>query len=280
MKRAATALALMGALAPLGSARMASAITVAPHALFIDHRTRSTVLYIQNSGNSPEEVSVQVKFGYPTSDSLGDVHVDLIDDPPPGEPSAAAWVRALPARARVQPGARQAVRLFARPPSGLPDGEYWSRVIVTSRAAQLPVEAAGNAAAVSVGLTLEMRTIISLIYRKGKLATGVRLNGFSAAKAHGDTLITHIQLARTGDAAYLGKLELVLLNAAGDPVGRWEQAIAVYRDLYRRLAFPVDRFEPGRYALDLRLSTERDDIPAESVLPALVVERTLDLIVP
>jgi len=278
MERAATALALMVALAPLGRAGTASAITVAPHALFIDHRTRSTVLYIQNSGNSPEEVSVQLKFGYPTSDSLGDVHVDLIEDPPPGEPSAAAWVRALPARARVQPGARQAVRLFARPPSGLPDGEYWSRVIVTSRAAQLPVAAAGNAAAVSVGLTLEMRTIISLIYRKGKVATGVRLNGFSA-EAHGDTLITDIQLARTGDAAYLGKLELVLHNAAGDPVDRWEQAIAVYRDLYRRLAFPVDRFEPGRYALHLRLSAERDDIPPESVLPALVVERTLELIV-
>jgi P pilus assembly chaperone PapD len=277
MERGATVLALIAALTQVGSAGTASAITVAPHALFIDHRTRSTVLYIQNSGDSPEEVSVQLKFGYPTSDSLGDVHVDLIDDPPPGEPSAAAWVRALPARAMVQPGARQAVRLLARPPAGLPDGEYWSRVIVTSRAQQPPVPA-GNGGAVSVGLTLEMRTVISLIYRKGKVATGVALNSFGA-DARNDTLFADIKLARTGSAAYLGNLELVLRNAAGDPVDRWEQAIAVYRHLYRRLPLPVDRFKPGRYALDLRLSTERDDIATESVLPAPVVERTIELIV-
>ena len=276
-------IAILGAALLLaGGAATATATVVAPHALFIDHRTRSGVLYIQSQGDAPEEVSVALEFGYPVSDSLGGVRIQLIEEPGPDEPSAAGWVRALPARAVVAPGARQAVRLLALPPAGLPDGEYWSRVIVASRTAEPPVSASSDAS-VRVGLTLEMRTITSLTYRKGQVATGVRLDGF-AAGIRGDTLDCDLRLARTGNAAYLGQLALVLTAEAGAEAGaaagRWSQAIAVYRELHRRLSFPVGSLAPGRYTLRLRLSTEREDIPPADVLPAEPVERALELAVP
>lgn len=44
--------------------------------------------------------------------------------------------------------------------------------------------------------------------------------------------------------------------------------------------FPVGALAPGRYTVNLRVSTEREDIPAPSVLPAVPVERALALDVP
>jgi hypothetical protein len=268
----------MALLALLLGAAPGRAVVLAPHALFIDHHTRSGILYVQNPGDDVEEVTIELEYGYPASDSTGGVHIELIPDPPPGAPSAAGWVRALPQKMRVMPGARQAVRLLAQPPADLADGEYWSRIIVTSHAAQPPVTVSEEQS-VRVGLTLEMRTITSLIYRKGQLATGVNLDDFAVESA-GDTLVAAVKLSRYGSGAYLGKVEFVLDDASGKEVGGWEQAIAVYFDLYRRFSLPTTGLAPGRYSLRVRLSTERQDIAQAQLLPAPVVERTIECVVP
>jgi P pilus assembly chaperone PapD len=270
--------ALFGALALIVSAAPASAIVLAPHALFIDHHTRSGILYIQNPGDDVEEVTIELEYGYPVSDSTGGVRIELIPNPPADAPSAAGWVRALPQRVRVQPGARQAVRLLAQPPAELPDGEYWSRIIVTSQAAQAPVTVSEEQA-VRVGLTLEMRTITSLIYRKGQVTTGVALDNFAVESA-GDTLIAAVNLSRNGNGAYLGKIEFVLTAADGAEVGGWEQVVAVYYDLFRRYSLPTTGLAPGNYRLRARLSTDRQDIAQTQLLPAPMVERTIAVVVP
>jgi len=261
-----------------GGARPADAIVLAPHALFLDHHSRSGVLYVHNPGDSPEEVTVELQYGYPASDSAGGVHIELIPEPSPEAPSAAGWVRALPQRMRIAPGARQAVRLLAQPPAGLKDGEYWSRIIVSSRAAQPPAPVSADAS-VRVGLTLEMRTITSLAYRKGPLSTGVALDDF-AIDPPSDTLVAAVRLSRRGNAAYLGKIEFTLTDAQGREQGGWEQAIAVYWDLYRRYQLPTTGLAAGKYTLAVRLSTEREDIPSTQLLPAAVVEQKLDFTLP
>lgn len=253
----------------------ASAVVVAPHAVFIDHRTRAAVFYVQNPDDVPAEVTVELVYGYPVSDESGGVRIELIPDPPADAPSAARWVRALPARCVVAPGARQAIRLLAQPPAGLPDGEYWSRIIITSRGGEPPVAATGDGA-VKVGLTLEMRTITSLIYRKGEVTTGVSLAGF-AARVAGDSLVTDVRLGRSGSGAFLGTVLFTMADTGGRTVGEWKQAVGVYGDLHRRLTFPVGDLAPGRYTVHLRVSTERDDIPAPSLLPADPVEQSLAL---
>jgi len=53
---------------------------VAPHALYMGDDSRSAVLYLQNVGDRTEEVSIELQFGYPVSDSTGNVHVELIED--------------------------------------------------------------------------------------------------------------------------------------------------------------------------------------------------------
>jgi len=263
----------------LGCATQAGATLIAPHALFIDHRVRSGAIFLHNPEDTPVEIDVELVYGYPRPDSDGGVRVFLEPEPAEGEPSCASWVRALPRRVILLPGQRQTVRLMAQPPAGLPDGEYWSRVVISSKAVQRELEGkpVDGAEGVRVGINLATRTIISLNYRKGPVTTGIELNDLVAVP-QGDGIDVAMDLTRLGDAAWLGQVDAVLLDADGDEVARWDQLLAVYEDQIRTMHFPLERPLPiGEHMLSISWSTERKDLTAAEILPAPTVVRSVPL---
>lgn len=271
LRTIATAAALAVAalvLAPL----LSWAVLVAPHAVFMDSRTNTAQVYLINAGTTAEECTIELKFGYPDTDSAGNIFVRLIDNPSPEQASAAGWIRAFPRRVVVQPGERQVVRLLATPPAGLPEGEYWTRLIVTSRGAQMAVT--GGDSVVRAGVSLVVSTIISVTYRNGSVQTGVNVNDFRAWVER-DSLIVRLGLSRNGNAAYLGTAKIQFRDAAGGIRGEWDTPMAVYYSLNRRLAFPLDSLPPGSYTARLNLSTAREDIPQSSVLPVPPIEQSV-----
>lgn len=274
LARAAAAAAAAVALWPV----VADAVLVAPHALFLGDRARSGQVYLVNQGNAPEEVTIALQFGYPEADSAGAMRIRLVEEPEPGTPSAAAWLRAFPRRVVVEAGQRQAVRIQATPPADLPDGEYWSRLIVTSQ----PQAAAtlGGDSAVRAGVTFALRTITSVTYRKGIVRTGVRLDSLSA-RMNADSIETWIGLARDGNAAFLGSLRFELRDSADRVVREWGTTpIAVYYSLLRRFDLPVDAIAPGAYRLYALVSTARQDIAPQHILPAVPVEQSVEIRLP
>jgi hypothetical protein len=250
------------------------AILVSPHAVFMDHRSRTGQVYLVNTGDTPEEVSIELAYGYPATDSSGTIYIRLDDHPDSTEPSAAGWIKAYPRRAVLAPGQRQVVRLLATPPAGLSDGEYWSRIIATSRGSKVAMVGADTG--VSAGLALELRTIISLSYRKGEVHTGLVVNGLRAAQ-EGDSLIVWLDAARTGNAAFLGSADYQLVDGRGRVYGEWDSPLAVYHPLSRRYVFPIDSVPPGRYTFRLNASTQRTDLDQRNILPAEPVQRSVEL---
>lgn len=266
-RRKLAGLALAAAALALAPALL-DAILVAPHAVFIDHRTRSGQLFLVNTGGVAEEVVIELKFGYPDADSAGAVFVRLIDEPDSSLPNAAAWLRAFPRRTVVQPGERQTVRLLAQPPADLPDGEYWSRIIVTSREVRPPVAAADSA--VRAGLTVELRTILSASYRKGAVRTAATMTEFAPAVTR-DSVIVWLTLRREGNAAYLGTVDLDAHDTRGRTVGSLRTPVAVFFTVRRRFAFPLDAPAlpgAGGYTVRVRVTTMREDLQRAEVLPA------------
>ncbi len=255
-----------------------AATLVYPHALFMDDDHRSTVFYVQNTGAVPAEMEVDLRFGYPASDSFGGVHIELVDDPEPQAPTATGWVRALPRRMVIHPGQRQAIRLLAQPPENLPDGEYWSRVIVTSREVR-PTLSPEVDAEIRVGLRLETRTLISMSYRRANVRTGARIRQYEA-QVSGESLEVAVEIEREGNAAYLGQLALTLTDATERRLARWERVVAVYYDLFRRFTYALPHLEPGGYRLHLELATVRQDIPAADVIQAEPVRAVTELTIP
>ncbi|HEV2149956.1 MAG TPA: hypothetical protein VGR37_21340 [Longimicrobiaceae bacterium] len=264
---------LLAALLLLGLATRAAAVTVSPSALFIDSRTRTGTLTLYNGGTLPEEVEVSFGFGYPVSDANGTVHVELADSAAPGEPSIVPWARAFPRRLVLQPGQRQVLRVLVQPPADLPDGEYWGRVLVRARGGQPPIEQTSG----DVRMQLNVETVIAtaLMFRKGPVHTGVAVRDARAETTPEGVQLT-LDVAREGNAAYLGRIRAQLVAPDGRVQSEVEDAVAVYRSLRRRFVFPVPAggLRPG-YTVRYTLDTERPDLPASGPVRAAPVAGTV-----
>jgi hypothetical protein len=266
--------AALAVAALLGFPLFADAILVAPHALYLTDRQPTGEIFLVNQGDDAEDVSIDVVFGYPVSDSLGEMQIRMIPEPGPESPSAAGWLRAFPRRLRVPAGQRQAVRIQATPPAGLPDGEYWSRLVVTSRPARAAALGEGDTV-VRAGIVFELRTVTSVAFRKGAVSTAVRLDSANAA-ARGDSVVVWAALTREGNAAYIGSISFDLMDAAGQVLQTWgPNPIAVYYGVNRRFVLPLDGAHPDAHDVRITVSTARTDIPANVVLPAPVLERRI-----
>lgn len=258
---------------------LADAVTVAPHALFLGDRDRVGEVVLVNQSALPEEIELEFQYGYPQSDSAGGIRVELIENPGPDEPSAAAWLRAFPRRLRLEAGERQTVRVQASPPAGLANGEYWSRMIVTSRPAR-DQAALADSAAVQADVAFVLRTITSVTYRKGPVQTRVRLDSLSAS-ATADSLSVFIGLDRGGNAAFLGSIVFSLVGTEDEPLQTWgPMPVAAYYRLLRQYLLPLEGVPAGTYQLRVRVSTDRQDLPSIHILPADPIEAGVRVTVP
>jgi hypothetical protein len=252
---------------------------IAPHAVFIDGRIRSGSVLLYNPNTEPVEVTISLLFGYPVTDSLGRIVLRTVDRPDSSMRSAAAWIQAFPRRLTVPPLERQTIRLLATPPAGLADGEYWARLMIAAKGGQVPVSGVADTAAVKVGLTLEVRTIIGVYFRRGAVRTGVALSGLRTAVA-GDSLVVWSRLEQQGNAAYIGTVQAALVDTLGAVRGEFKAPIGVYYTMEPRYAMRIGGLPGGRYWLKLRLTTEREDLGPEVLLRSAPVRDSVAVRIP
>jgi hypothetical protein len=252
------------------------AVYVSPTALFLDDSHRNGQLTVGNQGTEPEEVSIELKFGFVDADSTGTPFIRLIDDPGPEFPSATGWLGVYPQRVRLAPGEKRTVRVFARPPADLADGEYWSRLIVSGRRATMGV-ATGDTL-VQAGVSVEVRLVTSVTFRKGAVSTGLTLHDITTTP-YPDSLVVHTRMERRGTAAYLGTVHFEVLDQGGATVHEWSTPVSVHVSVTRRFVFPLEPLAPGSYTLRLRAEATRPDIADELVLPARTVTYAVPLVV-
>jgi len=279
---------LAGLLVLAGAPLTAQGVMVAPHAVFIDHNQRSGSVLLYNPGTEPVEVTISTIFGYPTTDSIGRIQLDtLMAD---STNSALGWIQAFPRRLTVGPRERQTVRLLARPPVGLADGEYWLRLRIAAQAGSVPITGVSDTTAIQVGLKLEVRTIIGVNYRKGAVMTGVALSNVRA-QVVGDSVITRARIERRGNAAFIGMIRETLVDSTGavraqrigdSLVTSYQSPIGVYFTMEPRLAsaIPAPGLPRGRYWVRYEVVAEREDLDPKVVLKAPAVRDSVQLIVP
>ena len=234
-----TLLLVAGLLVPAA----AHAVTVWPTTVFIDSRTRTATLTLSNTGLRPEEIEIDFSFGLPVADELGSVRVVFLDSAGLPQRSIVDYVRAFPRRMRLEPGQTQIVRLLVQPPEGLPDGEYWGRVMVASVGGQPPIQQqTGN-----VTMEITVRTVIAvgLYYRHGQAETSIAVDSSRATGAEGIASL-YLHMNRGGNAAFLGRVVAELVDASGDVVAEHIEQIAVHEDMLWRVDIPLaDGLVPG-----------------------------------
>src|SRR2546427_754945 len=279
----------LGGAAPLAG----QGVLVAPHAVYIDHARRNGTVTLYNPNPEPAEITISTAFGYPVTDSLGHFALRTVEHPDSMLPSAAEWVQAFPRRLTIASLERQTVRLLVTPPAGLPDGEYWARLIISARGGRLPIGGVGDTAAVRGQLNLVVNTNIGVAYRKGPVATGVALSNLRVRirrdsvevwsrleRRLRDSVEVWSRLERRLTAAYVGTVRATLVDSTGKVRSTLSAPIAVYFVMEPRYALAVAGLAPGLYWLRYELVTDREDLDPAVVLQASAVRDSVELRLP
>ena len=210
-------------------------LLVAPTRLVLDGR-KSTELVLNNIGDAPATYRISVEFRRMTPDG------DLVDvpDPTDRDKTTADMIVYAPRRVTLAPHQPQSIRIAARAPQELPDGEY--RVHLLFRAIP-PAKPVAPAAAEPVkGLHLQLVPIygvtIPVIVRLGNLQASAAISNVRLEKSDGKPVVD-LDLSRTGTRSTFGEVR-VLKPGVKDPVAI-QRAVAVYTELgLRHVSIPVD----------------------------------------
>lgn len=215
---------------------------------------------------------MDLRYGYPDTDSAGALVYRLFDSTEAGSPSAASFVSVYPRRVVLAPGARQVVRLVAAPPQGLAEREYWARLVIKSNP-QTIVDVTGADPGVRAGLQLEMRTVIPVLYRRGEVRTALRVDSAEARRS-GDSVSVNAVLQPEGNAAYIGTATFELLDARGGMTASWRVPVAIHLRQKRKFLFQLPESARAGEVHRLRVSvvTERNDLAGSRILPAPPVQ--------
>lgn len=245
-------------------------VLVAPTTAIMTESNRTTRMTIKNPSSDPKEVEVRFAFGLPESDSLGNVDVKLTDSAVTDPRSCMDWMKAFPRKIVVPPNGSQVIRLVASPPENLPDGEYWCRLIIRSSEGTMSPPPVASADAITTRLNMIMETAIVAKYRKGEAVARLAVRDTTAwiDTTHNRVSVL-LDMENQGNVSYVGVINGRLLDANNNEIMSQKLDIAVYRQLKRRLDFPVslEGFE-GPYRADIEVTTRgRTDIPPEDIIP-------------
>lgn len=251
-------------------------VLVAPTVVVVSDKNRTARMEINNTGTTPQEVTIGFAFGLPVSDSVGNVRVMLQDSNITDPRSTVGWIKAFPRQMVIPPNGTQVIRFVATPPTGLADGEYWGRIVVRSKEGQKEIPKAVEDGAITTKLNMIMQTAIMIKYRSGALNSHVEvINSFT--QRTDSTIQVTVDLANKGNVSYVGVLTCRLLDADKKEISKTSTDLAVYRELRRRLEL-AHRNLSGKFTVEISVSTEgRTDIPSEDIITGNKVFSSLEV---
>jgi hypothetical protein len=211
-------------------------LLVAPTRIVLDGRKGAEVI-LNNIGEEPATYRISIEFRRMTEDG------GLIDvaEPTAEDKAAADMIVYAPRRVVLAPHQPQAIRIAARPPQGLPDGEY--RVHMLFRAIPpanpvVPASAGEPAKGLRFQLTPVYGVTIPVIVRLGNLQAQAGIANVHLDKKDGKPAVA-LDLSRKGDRSTFGEIR-VLQPGVKNPVAV-QKAVAVYKEIgVRRVLVPLD----------------------------------------
>lgn len=234
---AAPVLPLSGASAGVGD------LLVAPTRLVLNGG-RSAEVILNNIGDEPATYRISAEFRRMNADgSLGEVA-----NPTDAEKAARDMLIYAPRRVTLAPREPQSIRIAARPPAGLPDGEYRVHLLFRAIPPATPVTQA--AAAPVKGLSFKLTPVygvtIPVIVRLGNLSVEAGISNVRLEKHDGKPAVA-MELTRTGTRSTFGEIRVVRTGVKG-PIAL-SRAVAVYTEINEReVVVPVDENYKGDLA--------------------------------
>jgi P pilus assembly chaperone PapD len=203
-------------------------LLVAPTRIVLDGR-KGTEIILNNIGDEPATYRISVEFRRMTEDG------GLVDvaQPTAADKAAEDMIIYAPRRVTLVPHQPQSIRIAARPPQGLPDGEYRLHLLFRAIPPADPVVAATDEPpkGVQFKITPIYGVTIPIIVRLGNLQATAGISNVHLDKIAGRPAVA-LDLSRAGSRSTFGEVR-VLRAGVKDPVAV-QKGVAVYTELNSR----------------------------------------------
>ena len=240
----AAALAVAPAALFAGAAQAAVGdLLVAPTRLVLDGRKGAEVI-LNNIGQEPATYRISVEYRRMRPDGT----LEDVKEPNAAEKAAGDMIVYAPRRITLAPNEPQSIRINARPPRGLADGEYRVHLLFRAIPPAVPVtqQADSNVKGVSFKLIPVYGVTIPVIVRLGSLQVQGGISNVRVEKREGKPAIA-LQLDRSGRRSTFGDVR-VLKAGVKDPIAV-QRAVAVYTEVDKReVVIPVADTFKGQLA--------------------------------
>ncbi|MCF8294917.1 MAG: hypothetical protein K9I34_02540 [Bacteroidales bacterium] len=243
-------------------------VSVAPTVIIIDDQTGVASLQVDNSPDAAKEIQISFDFGYPASDSLGNVLMVYGDSVNNAKFGLDPYLRIFPKNFILQPGAQQTVRIQVRPMTNKADGTYWTRLVVNSSVAAKDIETVNLAEGVGTQINYVFKQNIPVLYTKGAVTTGVQVDAVQTQRID-NKLEAVLDLKLLGNSPFLGTLYTRFLDDLGMEIAMQQQTFVAYFDVMRKVELELpEGTKAGNYTLELTFETKRNDIPVSDLVKA------------
>ena len=203
-------------------------LLVAPTRIVLDGRKGAEII-LNNIGDEPATYRVSIEFRRMTENG------DLTDVATPSAADQAAedMIVYAPRKVTLAQHEPQSIRIAARAPQGLPDGEYRVHMLFRAIPTATPVvqPAGAPAKGVQFQLTPVYGVTIPVIIRLGNLEASAGIANVQLERRDGGAAVG-LDLTRTGTRSTYGEVR-VLKAGVKDPIAL-QKGVAIYTEVGRR----------------------------------------------
>ena len=232
-RRLLTAFALPLALFATPSAQAGVGdLLVAPTRIVLNG-SRGTEIVLSNIGDDVATYRVSVELRRMKSDgSLEDV-AEASDR----EKISQNMILYAPRRVTIAPNQPQTIRIAARAPAGLPDGEYRAHLLFRAVPPPRPVTPSAQVKGVSFELIPIYGVTIPVVVRMGNLTAKVGIANVAMAQSNGKPAVS-LDLTRAGDRSVFGDVRIFKAGIK-DPIAI-QRGVAIYTEVgTRHMVIPI-----------------------------------------
>lgn len=208
-------------------------LLVAPTRIVLNG-SRGTEIILNNIGDDVATYRISVELRRMTSDGM----LHDVAEPNAGEQLARSMIVYAPRRVTLAPREPQTIRISARAPKDLPDGEYRVHLLFRAVPPPTPVEAPKDVKGIAFALTPIYGVTIPVIARFGNLEVKAGIANVQLANVEGKPAVS-LQLTRAGERSTFGEVR-VMKTGIKDPIAV-QRGVALYTEVGQRsLTIPVD----------------------------------------
>lgn len=208
-------------------------LLVAPTRVILNG-SRGTEILLNNIGDDVATYRISVELRRMTPDGM----LHEVETPSAAEQTAQSMIVYAPRRVTLAPRQPQSIRIVARAPANLPDGEYRVHLLFRAVPPPTPVSAPKDVK----GIALQLRPIygvtIPVIARFGNLEAKAGIANVRLTRDEGKPAVS-LDLTRVGDRSTFGEVR-VMKAGVKEPIAV-QRGIAVYTEVNQRsVTIPID----------------------------------------